>query len=273
MDLVKSIIPVCVGVAIGMATVWFTMPGVVADGPAAVVEQLVDLDHRLGCLERAVHSQMAAMPVDLAREIEDLRQELHRLSEQVTSLTHASDAPEGAPGSATPSHIPQDVALLGLNTQPGTGGAGIEVRELEPLVADAVAALAPRYLEEQVSRLYAAEKQADEAAQLETEQRRREETRERRLAQLVNDLQSFVPNLTATQVEAVAQAIQEQWEVMASLRQQASDRGLLSAPGDILRQAREITDEKLYAVLSGPQLEAFRHWRETRFGAPGILSR
>lgn len=71
------------------------------------------------------------------------------------------------------------------------------------------------------------------------------------------------------QVEAVAQAIQEQWEVMASLRQQTSDQVLFPAPGDILRQAREITDAKLYAIISGPQLEAFRHWRETRFGPPG----
>jgi len=88
-----------------------------------------------------------------------------------------------------------------------------------------------------------------------------------------NDLQSFVPNLTARQLGAVAQAIQEQWEVMASLRQQASDQSLLPAPGDLFRQAREITDEQLSAVLGSPQPEAFRHWRATRFGAPGGMSR
>jgi hypothetical protein len=43
--------------------------------------------------------------------------------------------------------------------------------------------------------------------------------------------------------------------------------------GDILQQARELTDEKLYAILSPPQVDAFRLWRETRFGTPASVSR
>ncbi|MBI3325277.1 MAG: hypothetical protein HYZ81_01040 [Nitrospinae bacterium] len=97
--------------------------------------------------------------------------------------------------------------------------------------------------------------------------------RERRLAQLVADLQPFVPGLMPFQVEEVAQVIGEQWDAMAAMRQQARENGAVTRPGEILRRAREMTDEKLYAILSPPQLEAFRLWRETRFGSPESVAR
>ena len=273
MNLIKGIIPIFVGVAVGMAMVWFMRPGSVTDGPSAVVEHLTDLDRRLSRLERAIDAKAATVRVDPTRELDDVREELRRLAEQVTSLAHPAVIPEGATNSPVRAEASRDSAFLGLNVQPGTAEAGRESRQLEYLVTDLVASLAPRYLEEQVSHLYAAQKQADEAAQQEAEQRRRAEAQERRLAQMINDLQSFVPDLTATQGDEVAQAIQEQWEIMGSLRQQASEQGIFLAPGDVLRQAREFTDEKLYVILSPSQLEAFRHWREARFGAPEGASR
>src|SRR5207245_1754238 len=114
------------------------------------------------------------------------------------------------------------------------------------------------YLEEQVSQLYAAQKQADEAAQREAEQRRREDAQERRLAQLVSDLRTFVPGLSPVQVEEVAQVIKEQWETMGTMRQQASEQGTFITSEEILRSARELTDEKLDAILTPPLVEAFR---------------
>jgi hypothetical protein len=213
------------------------------------------------------------MQVDPTREIEDVREELRRLAEQVTSLAHPAIMPEGTTRSLARADAPRDAALLGVNVPLGTAEAERETRQLEYLVTDLVASLAPRYLEEQVGHLYAAHKQADEAAQREAEQRRRAEAQERRLAQMVSDVQSFVPDLTATQMDEVAQAIQEQWELMGSLRQQASEQGFFLAPGDVLRQAREVTDEKLYVILSPSQLEGFRHWRGARFGEPDGTSR
>jgi hypothetical protein len=70
------------------------------------------------------------------------------------------------------------------------------------------------------------------------------------------------------QVDEVAQVIQEQWHAMGTMRQQAWEQDTMISRGEILQRARELTDEKLYAILSPPQVEAFRLWRETRFGVP-----
>jgi hypothetical protein len=273
MDLVKSVVTMCVGVTIGLAAAWFMMPATGTDGQAEVGEHVADLGRRLDRLERTMGRMATSMPVDATREIDALRQEVSQLTAQVASPSHASFA---LPGSADPEHhpsVPQGGAAFGLTVESGASETRLAAGQIEGLVTDLVTSLTPRYLEEQVSQLYTAQKQADEAAQQEAEQHRRDEAQARRLAQMVNDLQTFVPGMHATQMDEVAQAIREQWEIMATLRQQAQEQGTFVDPGEILRQAREVTDEKLYVVLSAAQLEAFRHWRETRFGAPEGASR
>jgi hypothetical protein len=160
-----------------------------------------------------------------------------------------------------------------MGAAPWSSRVGIDARQLEYVITEVVTSLVPQYLEEQVSQLYAAQKQADAATQREAEQRRREEAQERRLAQLVSDLRTLVPGLGPVQVEGVAEVIQEQWETMGTRRQQASEQGTCVTLGEILRRARELTDERLDAILNPPQVEAFRFWRETRFGVPESVSR
>jgi hypothetical protein len=163
--------------------------------------------------------------------------------------------------------------MVGRDFEPRAPGAGIDPKQLAYVVTEALASLAPKYLEEQVSQLYAARKEADQEAQREAEQRRRDEQQERRLARFVSDLYTFVPGLSPGQAEEVGQVLREQWEFMGTMQQQAEEQGGVMTRGDILQQARELTDEKLYAILSPPQVDAFRLWRETRFGTPASVSR
>jgi hypothetical protein len=202
-----------------------------------------------------------------------MREHIARLQEQVSSLSHSGTSPDGSASPEPRVREQTGVSLFSMRTERRSAEASIESGQLERLVTEVVASLTPGYVEEQVSQLYAAQKKADEAAQQEAEQRRAQELRERRLAQLTTDLHTFVPGLTPFQVEEVARVIGEQWEAMATMRQQAWEHGTLTAPGEILQSAREMTDEKLYAILSAPQLEAFRLWRETRFGSPEGIAR
>jgi hypothetical protein len=92
-------------------------------------------------------------------------------------------------------------------------------------------------LEEHVSQLFAAQNQTNEDARQEAEQRRAQGLRERRLPQLVTDLQAFVPGLMPLQAEEVAWVISEPWEAMAAMLQEAWENGTLVAPGETLRRA------------------------------------
>jgi hypothetical protein len=273
MDFVKSVTLILVGVAVGFAAAWFMPKAVAPEEVAEVMQKLADLGRRVDGLERSLSNVAAPAHAGTALDVDQLREDIARLQAQVYSLSPPSRSPGVSESPRPHSHGQTGVDHFSMRAWPRSPEASIGSGQLEGLVAEVVASLAPRYLEEHVSQLYAAQKQADEDARQEAEQRRAQELRERRLAQLVTDLQAFVPGLMPFQVEEVARVISEQWEAMAAMRQQAWENGTLVAPGETLRRAREMTDEKLYPILSPPQLEAFRLWRETRFGSPASMAR
>lgn len=207
------------------------------------------------------------------RKVTHLQEAVNQLEEQIAALTHASVSPGASTSPGPGARQPIENIIARRDSEPRSPTAGIDARHLEYVVTEMIASLAPKYLEEQVSELYAAQKLADQEAQREAEQRRREEGQERRLAQLISDLQQFVPGLSFAQVEEVALVIREQWDVMGAMRQEASAQGTFITAGEILQRARTLTDEKLYVILSPPQADAFRLWRETRFGTPASVSR
>jgi hypothetical protein len=268
MAVIKGVTPVLVGVAVGVAAAWLMLQRSATGDGAEFATHLADLDRRLTRLERTIGNAAVASPTRTARELTDLQETMSWLQEQVVSLTHASASPDEFTSPRSGMRLPQQDELGRMEAEPRAPIMSLDTRSLEQVVTEVVSSLTPRYLEEQVSQLYIAQKQADEQAQREAEQHRREEAQERRLAQLVSDLQTFVPYLTAVQVDEVAQVIQEQWHTMGTMRQQAWEQGAMISRGEILQRARELTDEKLYAILSPPQVEAFRLWRETRFGVP-----
>ncbi|MBI3328658.1 MAG: hypothetical protein HYZ81_18395 [Nitrospinae bacterium] len=262
-----------VGVGIVLAAIWLMPRGVPTQEVAALAKKLDDLERRVDRLEHRKSDVAAAPHTSPAVALDRLQEDIARLEARLASLAHPRPAPDI---SASPGiRVPEQAEVPPSDIRDGARSAEIRIPsgQLERLVTDVVASLAPRYLEEQVSELYAAQKKADEEAQREAEQRRAQEGRERRLANMLADLHAFVPGLSAFQDEEVARIISEQWDMVAAMRRQAWDAGTVTAPGEILRRARELTDEKLYGILNRPQLEAFHYWRETRFGAPESLSR
>jgi hypothetical protein len=266
MDVIKGVTPVLVGVAVGVAAAWLMLQRSTTDDGAEFATHLADLDRRLTRLERTIGNAAVASPTSTARELTDLQEAMSWLQEQVGSLTHASASPDAFTSPRSGMRLPRQDEFGRMEAEPRSQIMSLDTRSLEQVVTEVVSSLTPRYLEEQVSQLYTAQKQADEQAQREAEQHRREEAQARRLTQLVSDLQTFVPYLTAVQVDEVAQVIQDQWHTMGTMRQQAWEQGTMISRGQILQSARELTDEKLYAILSPSQVEAFRLWRETRFG-------
>jgi hypothetical protein len=273
MNVAKGVMLMLVGVAMSFAAAWLISRGTAADEGADVAKHLNDLDRKLSRLEHRISDVTGFSPTSTSLELGQLQEAVSRLQEQVVALTHARVSPDVSTSPRLRAREPIEASLAHMGAAPWSSGVGIDARQLEYVVTEVVASLAPQYLEEQVSQLYAAQKQADEATQREAEQRRREEAQARRLAQLVSDLRTFVPGLSPVQVEEVAEVIKEQWETMGTMRQQASEQGTFITPGEILRRAREPTDEKLDAILNPPQVEAFRFWRETRFGVPESVSR
>jgi hypothetical protein len=258
MDFVKRTTLILVGVAVVFTAAWLMPKGMATEERAEVARKLADLERRVSRLERHISDVASPAPSSGPVAVESLRKDFAASEERSSSVAVS-------PGPRT--HAQVDMSPSSIRVSPRPSETSLESGQLERLVAEVVASLTPEYLAEQVSQLYAAQKKADEDAQREAEQRRAQEQRQRRLAQLAADLQTFVPGLTPFQVEEVSQVIGEQWEAMAAMRQQARENGTLTGPGEILRKAREMTDEKLYVILSPPQLEAFRLWRETRFGA------
>jgi len=275
MKIVRGAALILVGIAIGFAATRLRPHASSLDAEGEVATRLADLDQRLSRLERTMSIVPTHLPTTILPEGDHLQETVSRLQEQVASLTHtaALQSVSMSPGDEAHQPIEDSSAIARRDSEPWSRARGLDARQLEYVVTEVVASLTPKYLEEQVSQLYAAQKQADQDAQQETEQRRRAEMQERRLAQLINDLQTFVPGLSLAQTEEVGQVIREQWEVMGVLRQQAAEQAALITPGEILQKARELTDEKLYTILSGPQADAFRLWRETRFGFPAGISR
>jgi len=273
MDFVKRTTLILVGVAVVFAAAWLMPKGMATEERAEVARKLADLERRVGQLERRISDVAAPAPSGSPAAVDPLRKDIAGLEGRGSSRyrPHASPDVSVSPGQRSPAHADMSPSSISLSPRPSE--ASLESGQLERVVAEVIASLAPGYLAEQVSQLYAAQKKADEEAQREAEQRRAQELRERRLAQLAADLQTFVPGLTPFQVEEVSQVIGEQWEAMAAMRQQAREYETLTGRGEILRRAREMTDEKLYGILSPPQLEAFRLWRETRFGATESAAR
>ena len=250
MNVAKGAVLILVGITIGFACAWLLPQRSSSDEGAEVVR----------------------------RKVTHLQEAVNQLEEQIAALTHASVAPGASTSPSPGARQPIENIVARRDSEPRSPTAGIDARQidarhLEYVVTEMIASLAPKYLEEQVSQLYAAQKQADQEVQREAEQRRREEGQERRLAQLISDVQQSVPGLSLAQVEEVAQVIREQWDVMGAMRQEASAQGTFITAGEILQRARTLTDEKLYVVLSPPQVDAFRLWRETRFGTPASVSR
>jgi DNA repair exonuclease SbcCD ATPase subunit len=268
MNVAKGVMLMLVGVALGFAAAWLISRGSAADEGAEVAKPLDDLDRRLSRLERIISDVSVPSRTSTSLELDQLQEAVSRLQEQVDALTHASVSPDASTSPRLRARRPIEASLAHMDAGPWSSEVGIDVRQLEHVVTEVVASLAPKYLEEHVSQLYAVQKQADEAAQREAEQRQREEAQERRLAQLVSDLRTFVPGLSPLQAEETAQVIKEQWETMGTMRQQAWEQGTFITSGEILRRARKLTDERLYAILNPLQVEAFRVWRETRFGVP-----
>lgn len=268
MGSVKRTTLILIGGAMAFAAIWLMSRGPATEETAEVATKLADLERRVSRLERSIRNFATPSQATTPAEVDPLREDMARLPEQVSSLSHSSTSRGVAAIPGPGAREERGGADFGRRAGPRSPEASIEASQLERLVAEGVASLAPSYLEEQVSQLYAAQKQADEEARRQAEQRRAQALQERRLAQLITDLQAFVPDLMPFQVEEVARVISEQWEAMAAMRQQAWDNGTLTRPGEILQRAREITDEKLYALLSPPQLEAFRLWRQARFGSP-----
>jgi hypothetical protein len=273
MDFVKRTALILLGVVMALAAAWLMPKGVATEEVAEVTRRLADLERKVNRLERSMSDFAAPSYAGTPVEVDQMREHIARLQEQVSSLSHSGTSPDvsASPGQRAREHT--GMPPSGIRPGPQSPEASLESGQLERLVTEVVASLTPGYVEEQVSQLYAAQKKADEEARQEAEQRRAQELRERRLAQLITDVHTFVPGLTPFQVEEVARVIGEQWETMAAMRQQAWENGTLTAPGEILQSAREMTDEELYAILSAPQLEAFRLWRETRFGSPEGIAR
>jgi cell division protein FtsB len=273
MDVVKRAALILIGVAMVFAAAWLMSKGVATEEVAEIAAKLAELERRVDHVERRISNFAAPSYAGTPGEVDQMSEHIARLQEQISSLSPSSTSPDGpaSPGQRAREHT--GMSPSGIHVGPQSPEASLEAGQLERLVTEVVASLTPGYVEEQVSQLYAAQKKADEEARQEAEQRRAQELRERRLAQLVTDLHAFVHGLTPFQVEEVARVIGEQWEEMAAMRQQARENGTLTAPGEILQRAREMTDEKLYAIFSAPQLEAFRLWRETRFGAPEGIPR
>jgi len=282
MDVVKGAALIMVGITVGLAGAWLLPRGSATNEAPELATHLADLDRRLTRLERTLSDGAAHSPSGTSPQVNRLQESVSQLQEQLTSLTHTGRAPaaSASPGAEVVSmspgagaRQPKEEGIVSGDAEPRTPGAGIDPKQLAYVVTEALASLAPKYLEEQVSQLYAAQKEADQEAQREAEQRRRDEQQERRLARLVSDLYAFVPALSPGQAEEVGQVLREQWEFMGTMQQQAEEPGTVMTRGDILQQARELTDEKLYAILSPPQVDAFRLWRETRFGTPASVSR
>ncbi|HSF33571.1 MAG TPA: hypothetical protein VLK82_24270 [Candidatus Tectomicrobia bacterium] len=273
MDLVKRAAPILIGVTMAFAAAWLMPKGVATEEVAELAANLAELERRVDGVERRISNFAVPSYAETPAQVEQMRERIARLQEHVSSLSHSGPSPDesASPGQRAPEHT--GMPPSGIRAGPWSPEASIDSGQLERLVTEVVASLTAGYVEEHVSQLYAAQKKADEEAQQEAAQRQAQERRERRLAQLLADLDMFVPGLIPFQVEEVAQVIGEQWEAMAAMRQQAWENGTLAAPGEILQRAREITDEKLYAILSAPQLEAFRLWRETRFGSPEGIPR
>jgi hypothetical protein len=272
MNVAKGVMLILVGVAVGFAAAWLISRGSADDG-AEVAQHLDGLDRRLSRLERIISNVTGPSPTSTSLELSQLQEAVSQLQEQVATLTHASVSRGVSRSPRLRGRELIEASPADMGAGPRSSDVGIDAGQLEHVVTEVVASLAPKYLEEQVSQLYAAQKQADEAAQREAEQRRREDAQERRLAQLVSDLRTFVPGLSPVQVAEVAQVIKEQWETMGTMRQQAAEQGTFITSEEILRRARELTDEKLDAILTPPLVEAFRFWRETRFGVPESVSR
>jgi len=278
MHIVKGAALFLVGITIGVAWAWLLPQGSSSDEGAEVARRLAELDRRLNRLERVMSDAAAHSLTDTSPNVIHLQGAVNQLEEQIPALTHASVSPTPSTSLNPGARHPTGHTISGRDSEPslptpGIDARHIDARHLEYVVTDMIASLAPKYLEEQVSQLYTAQKQADQEAQREAEQRRREEGQERRLAQLISDLQQFVPGLSHAQVEEVAQVIREQWDVMGAMRQQASAQGTFITPGEILQRARTLTDEKLYVLLSPPQVDAYRLWRETRFGTAAGVAR
>jgi uncharacterized coiled-coil protein SlyX len=273
MDVGNRAALILVGVAMVFAAAWLMPKGPGTEEATEVTRRLANLERKVNRLERRISDFAAPSYAATPVEVDQMREHIAHLQEQVSSLYHAGTSPDvsASPGQRAREHTGMSPSGIGAGPQPPE--ASLESGQLERLVTEVVASLTPRYVEEQVSQLYAAQKKADEEARQEAEQRRAQEQRGRRLTQLITDLHAFVPGLSPFQVEEVARVISEQWEAMAAMRQQAWENGTLTAPGEILQRAREMTDEKLYAIFSAPQLEAFRLWRETRFGAPEGIPR
>ncbi len=273
MDLVKRAALILIGVAMAFAAAWLLPKGVATEEVAEIAANLAELERRVDGVERRISNFAVPSYAGTPAEVEQMKEHVARLQEQVSSLSHSGPSSHGSASSGQRAREHTGMPPTGIGAGPRSPEASIESSELERLVTEVVASLTAGYVEEHVSQLYAAQKQADETARQEAAQRQAQERRERRLAQLITDLDTFVPGLIPFQVEEVARVISEQWEAMAAMRQQAWENGTLTAPGEILQRAREITDEKLYAILSAPQLEAFRLWRETRFGSPEGIPR
>jgi hypothetical protein len=273
MDFVKRAALFLIGVTMVFAAAWLMPKGVATEEVAEIAAKLAELERRVDRGERRISNFAAPGQAGTSLGVDQLREDIARLQEQVFSLYHSRTSPELSVSQGQRAAEYTGVPLFSMSAGPQSPETSIKVSQLERVVAEVVASLTPGYVEEHVSQLYAAQKKADEEARQEAEQRRAQELRERRLAQLITDVHTFVPGLTPFQVEEVARVIGEQWETMAAMRQQAWENGTLTAPGEILQSAREMTDEKLYAILSAPQLEAFRLWRETRFGYPEGIAR
>jgi len=258
METVKGAMPIVLGVAMILAVVWLGLQGPSTAEVEKLGRSLADLEGRLQRLERRssdVAGPTHAAPVATVAHVE----------EQVSASAQLRRSSAGPVGTVPPAHEPLGVSPGSIQARPQVPQTSTASPQLERLVAEAVTSLAPRYLEQQVRQLYAAEKKADEQAQLQAEQAEAEELRELRLAELGALLPSFVPGLTSAQAEVVAQMVGEEWAMRAAMWQEAREKGLPPAPGEIFRRAREVTDARLYTMLSTPQLQAFRQWRERHF--------
>src|SRR6266545_5102311 len=157
MNVVKGVTLILVGVALGFVVAWLMPPRLPTDEGSEVAKHLAELDPRLYRLERMISDVTGPSPTSTSLELSQLQEAVSQLQEQVTALTHASVSPGISTSPRLRAREPTEAALTHIGAGPWSPEGGIDARQLEYVVTEVVGSLTPKYLEEQVSQLYAAQ--------------------------------------------------------------------------------------------------------------------
>ncbi|MBI3325276.1 MAG: hypothetical protein HYZ81_01035 [Nitrospinae bacterium] len=147
MAFVKSATLILVGVAMVFAAAWLMPKGVATEEVAEVARKLADLERRVNRIERSISNFAAPLQAGTPREVDQLREDIARLQEQVYSLSPSSTSLGVSESPETQAHEQTAVSLFSMSARPRSPEASIGASQLERLVAEAVASVAPRYLD------------------------------------------------------------------------------------------------------------------------------